>query len=54
MCIKEKDLESKKFESEIFKIFYGGRYLIAAMGLFSVYSGLLYNDIFSKVRALCT
>jgi hypothetical protein len=51
MCIKEKDLESKKFESEIFKIFYGGRYLIAAMGLFSV---LLYNDIFSKVRALCT
>jgi len=47
--LNEKKLEAKSIESEIFQIFFGGRYLIAFMGLFSVYSGLLYNDIFSKV-----
>ncbi len=49
MCWKEKELAAKKIDSEIFQIFYGGRYLITLMGMFSVYSGLLYNDVFSKV-----
>merc|ERR1719195_494879 len=48
-CImKEKQLEAKKSDNEIWNYFFNGRYLIALMGLFSTYTGLIYNDIFSK------
>jgi len=48
MCIKEKMLEARKIDSEVWKYFFNGRYLITIMGMFSIYTGLLYNDVFSK------
>lgn len=48
MVIWEKSLSAKKSNNEIWNIFFGGRYIILLMGIFSMYTGTVYNDVFSK------
>jgi V-type H+-transporting ATPase subunit a len=48
MCVSENKIRESAKQSEMFSIIFGGRYLILLMGAFSIYSGLLYNDCFSK------
>ena len=39
MCIKEKMLEARKINSEVWNYFFNGRYLITIMAMFSIYTG---------------
>ncbi|KAK2904117.1 T cell immune regulator 1, ATPase H+ transporting V0 subunit a3b [Channa argus] len=48
MVFEERDPKLKNNNNEIWKMMFGGRYLILLMGLFSVYTGAIYNECFSR------
>lgn len=48
LVMKERQLGANKNLNEMVKICFDGRYLILLMGAFSMYTGFIYNDIFSK------
>ncbi|MBV97785.1 V-type proton ATPase subunit, partial [Eschrichtius robustus] len=43
---------SPRLHPQIWRTFFGGRYLLLLMGLFSVYTGFIYNECFSCATAV--
>uniref|UniRef100_A0A4W5L2K6 V-type proton ATPase subunit a n=1 Tax=Hucho hucho TaxID=62062 RepID=A0A4W5L2K6_9TELE len=48
MVLQERDLKLRTNDNEICQMMFGGRYLILLMGLFSIYTGAVYNECFSR------
>jgi V-type H+-transporting ATPase subunit a len=48
MVLFENRLKGKGKDNEVWQIFFGGRYIVLMMAIFSIYTGFIYNDVFSK------
>ncbi|XP_036991289.2 V-type proton ATPase 116 kDa subunit a 3 [Artibeus jamaicensis] len=52
MVLAEDRPAVKSAKNEIWRTFFSGRYLLLLMGLFSIYTGFVYNECFSRATVI--